>query len=61
MSCSYHQKVPIEVPALELKATYGLVAPEEFKVPDPSPLWSPDTYKAFDISKNPQPDPVSCS
>merc|ERR1712004_449699 len=31
----YHHKVPAEAPALELKATFGLVAPEEFKVPEP--------------------------
>ena len=55
----YHQKVPPEAPQLELKATYGLVAPEEYKVPDPNPLWTADTYKAFEISKNTPPDPVS--
>ena len=55
----YHQKVPPEAPQLELKATYGLVAPEEFKVPDPSPQWTAESYKAFDISKNAPPNPVS--
>lgn len=53
----YHQKVPPEAPALELKATYGLVAPEEFKVPEMSPLWSPETYAAFAIDKNLPEDP----
>ena len=52
----YHQKIPPVVPDLELKATYGLVAPEEFKIPEPNPLWTPDVYKAFDITKLPKPD-----
>ena len=41
------------VPELELKATYGLVSPEEFTLPSPSPQWSADVYKAFDLSKLP--------
>ncbi|CAH1791874.1 unnamed protein product [Owenia fusiformis] len=52
----YHQKVPPEAPELELKATYGLVKPEEFEIPAPSPLWSKAVYGAFDITKNTQPD-----
>eukprot|EP00918_Siedleckia_nematoides_P029551 GHVU01063711.1.p1 GENE.GHVU01063711.1~~GHVU01063711.1.p1 ORF type:complete len:417 (-),score=54.68 GHVU01063711.1:1464-2714(-) len=53
----YHQKVPLEAPQLELKATYGLVAPEEVKNPDPSPMWSAESYKSFDITKNQPADP----
>lgn len=50
----YHQKVPPTVPDLELKATYGLVAPEDFKLPSPNAQWTADVYKAFDITKMPQ-------
>ena len=28
-------------------------------MPDPNPLWTADTYKAFEIRKNTPPDPVS--
>jgi len=48
----YHQKVPYDPPALEMRdATYGLVAPEEFSMPAPAPLWTPVSYAAFDVSK----------
>ncbi|KAK2162932.1 hypothetical protein LSH36_89g03014 [Paralvinella palmiformis] len=53
----YHQKVPVDAPQLELKATYGLVAPEEFTPPEPSPLWTAEAYKSFDISRLPPLDP----
>jgi hypothetical protein len=53
LSISYHQKVPPTVPELELKATYGLAAPEEFKMPPPDAQWTADVYKAFDITKMP--------
>jgi hypothetical protein len=52
----YHQKVPPVAPDLELKATFGLVAPEEFKLPTPNTQWTADVYKAFDISKMPSRD-----
>lgn len=48
----YHQKVPVDPPQLELKATYGLVSPEEFEMPSPSPLWTPEVYKGFDLTLN---------
>jgi len=54
----YHQKIPAEAPQLELKATYGLVKPEEFELPPLSPLWTPVTYAAFDLSKA-FPDPAN--
>jgi len=53
MSVSYHQKVPPTVPELELKATYGLAAPEEVKLPSPDAQWTADVYRAFDITKMP--------
>ena len=53
---SYHQKIPPAAPELELKATYGLVSPEEFKVPDPNALWNVEAYKAFEISETAPPE-----
>ncbi|KAG1695760.1 BRO1 domain-containing protein BROX [Nymphon striatum] len=48
----YHHKVPYDVTPLEMKATYGLVKPEDFEMPAVSSLWTEATYKAFDLSKN---------
>jgi len=53
LCCSYHQKVPPVAPDLELKATFGLAAPEEFKLPEPNAQWTADVYKAFEITKMP--------
>lgn len=50
--CSYHQKVPYDPPQLELRATYGLVSPDDYTLPPAAPLWSPVTYAAFDLTKN---------
>ena len=47
------------MPELELKATYGLVAPEEYKLPDANPQWSADVYKKFDLTVKQAEDPVS--
>ncbi|OQV24742.1 BRO1 domain-containing protein BROX [Hypsibius exemplaris] len=47
----YHQKVPVTPPTLELKATYGLVSPEQFSLPPVHPEWTAQTYKAFDLSR----------
>ena len=58
--CSYHQKVPPVAPDLELKATFGLAAPEEFNLPAPNEQWTAAVYKAFDITKMPSRDEV-CS
>ncbi|KAK2193286.1 hypothetical protein NP493_16g10019 [Ridgeia piscesae] len=49
----YHQKVPPVVPELELKATYGLAAPEEFTPPQCSPEWTVEAYTAFNITTKP--------
>ncbi|XP_035228261.1 BRO1 domain-containing protein BROX-like [Stegodyphus dumicola] len=55
----FHQKVPADPVPLEIKATYGLVSPEEFKLPDISPLWTPVAYAAFDFSKVNPDDPAN--
>ncbi|GFU42189.1 BRO1 domain-containing protein BROX [Nephila pilipes] len=47
----FHQKVPVDPVPLEIKATYGLVSPEEFALPKMNILWSPVAYAAFDSSK----------
>lgn len=57
---SYHQKVPPVAPDLELKATFGLAAPEEFNLPDPNEQWTAAVYKAFDVAKMPSRNEV-CS
>lgn len=48
----YFQKVPEVVPEMDLKATYGLVQPEPYAVPDISPSWKPAIYAGFSVSKN---------
>ncbi|KAB7505141.1 BRO1 domain-containing protein BROX [Armadillidium nasatum] len=48
----YHQKVPFDAPPLELKATYGLVSPDDYTLPPLAPIWSAVTYAAFDLTKN---------
>jgi len=48
----YHEKVPHDAPQLELRATYGLAAPEPYTPPPPAPLWTSATYAAFDLTKN---------
>jgi len=57
--CRYHHKVPDDPPELELKATYGLVSPDEVPMPSPSPLWSPETYAAFHTPETCAGDPVN--
>ena len=49
---SYHQKIPFDPPELELKATYGLAAPDDYTLPPMAPLWTTVTYSAFDLTKN---------
>ncbi|XP_074596643.1 BRO1 domain-containing protein BROX-like [Brevipalpus obovatus] len=44
----FHHKLPLEVPKLELKATHGLVAPDEFKMPAISSYWTPFACTAFE-------------
>jgi hypothetical protein len=48
--------VPVTAPELELKATYGLAAPEEYQLPPPDAQWTADVYRAFDITKMPSKD-----
>ncbi|KAH9507239.1 hypothetical protein Btru_056699 [Bulinus truncatus] len=55
----YHQKVAADAPLLELKATYGLVSPEEYKPPALNTLWSSEVYKRFSTppsAQKPQPE-----
>lgn len=54
----YHQQVPNSAPALELQATYGLAAPQDFAAPGLSSLWSKKAYEGFKVEKH-VPDPVS--
>lgn len=55
----FHQKVPKDCPALELKATHGLVTPEDFSIPPLHELWTSTAYAAFDITRNIS-DPKVC-
>lgn len=56
----FHQKVPTDCPSLELKATHGLVSPEEFTNPPLHELWTPEAYASFDLTKGMAPgDKVS--
>ncbi|KAK8750360.1 hypothetical protein OTU49_014791 [Cherax quadricarinatus] len=57
----YHQKIPFDPPVLELKATYGLVSPDDYTLPPAAPLWTPVTYSAFDLMKNLAEDPSANS
>ncbi|XP_040207337.1 BRO1 domain-containing protein BROX isoform X2 [Rana temporaria] len=52
----YFQKVPTELPEMELKANYGLVEPVPFEFPEMSPLWTPETQAGFDLTKRPKDD-----
>lgn len=54
----FHQKVPTDPIPLELKATYGLASPEDFKMPDANAMWTPIVYAAFDVSKSNSSDPA---
>lgn len=59
--CSYHQKVAYDPPILELKATYGLAAPEPFTAPALNPLWTKETYAKMNSKMAPKPENVSLS
>ncbi|XP_018412007.1 PREDICTED: BRO1 domain-containing protein BROX [Nanorana parkeri] len=52
----YFQKVPAELPEMELKANYGLVEPVPFEFPAMSPQWTPETQAGFDLTKRPKDD-----
>ncbi|ESO93499.1 hypothetical protein LOTGIDRAFT_215894 [Lottia gigantea] len=53
----YHQKVAFDPPQLELKATYGLVSPEDYAAPALHSLWTLDVYKQFNPTMAPKPEP----
>ncbi|XP_064484216.1 BRO1 domain-containing protein BROX-like [Ornithodoros turicata] len=54
----FHQKVPKDAPQLELRATYGLVSPEDFQLPPHDPQWTPIVYAAFFVQSQVQ-DPAN--
>lgn len=58
-SDSYHQKVAYDPPILELKATYGLAAPEPYTPPALNPLWSKEVYEKMNSKMAPKPQEVS--
>ena len=43
----YHHTIPGEVPALDTKATFGLVSPIDFQMPPPNSLWNLGTYPSL--------------
>ncbi|CAE1289530.1 BRO1 domain-containing protein BROX [Acanthosepion pharaonis] len=45
----YHQKVPFDAPVIELKATYGLVSPEEYQPVPLNSVWSAAIYQKFSV------------
>lgn len=47
---SYYQKVPAEMPEMEHHQVYGLATPEDFVLPPHHPLWTEETYTAFQFS-----------
>lgn len=47
LNIRYHHTVPGEVPALDTKATYGLVSPIDFQMPSLNPIWNLGTYKVL--------------
>uniref|UniRef100_A0A131YJH6 Signal transduction protein n=1 Tax=Rhipicephalus appendiculatus TaxID=34631 RepID=A0A131YJH6_RHIAP len=55
----FHQKVPKDAPELELRATYGLVSPEEFQMPAHDKAWTPVVYAAFYVQTTGTPDPAN--
>ncbi|KAH9375458.1 hypothetical protein HPB48_015433 [Haemaphysalis longicornis] len=57
----FHQKVPVDAPELELRATYGLVSPEEFQLPPPDKAWTPVVYAAFYVQPSGAPDPANAA
>ena len=52
----FHQKVAYDPPQLELKATYGLVSPEDYQGPNLNPLWTVEVYKKMDAKMAPKTD-----
>lgn len=50
----YHDSVPEEVPALDTKATYGLVSPIDFQMPTHHSLWNLGIYRTLTGFVTPQ-------
>ena len=50
-SFSYYQKVPDEMPPMEKHQVYGLATPEDFSLPPHHPLWTEETYAAFQVTE----------
>lgn len=50
----YHQKLPFDAPQLELKATYGLASPEEFKNITLNTQWTKAVYDKMDAKMAPK-------
>lgn len=50
MLTSFYQKVPEELPALEPHQAYGLATPEDFTLPPHHPLWTEESYAAFQVA-----------
>lgn len=51
---SFHQKVGIEKPSIDVKATHGVVNAELFSLPLLHSLWTPDAYSAFQLIEMPE-------
>ena len=47
---SFYQKVPEELPALDPHQAYGLATPEDFTLPPHHPLWTEESYAAFQVA-----------
>ena len=47
---SYYQKVPADLPQMERQQVYGLATPEDFTLPPHHPLWTEETYAAFEVT-----------
>ena len=51
-TCSYYPTVPAELPEMEHHQVYGLATPEDFVLPPHHPLWTEESYAAFQFSPN---------
>ena len=51
MFCSYHQKIPEELPEIPKKEVFGLATPEDFTPPPHHALWTEEVYKSFDVQE----------
>ncbi|KAL5263438.1 hypothetical protein ACHWQZ_G008721 [Mnemiopsis leidyi] len=51
----YYQKIPEELPELELKATFGLAAPIPFEMPEVHAIFTEEAYKDFTVQETAPP------